>query len=145
MSASPVGNESKPARSRKPAPPSPGTTLRITLHGYGISGNHYKDRRQTHVTKEARRYIEHVRALVVQQMGLPGYSNLFDWCAVTIALVNQQMDVDNACKCIFDALQGYAFKNDGHILRLNVEKHKQNGDPRIEVAVCAVDPKAYGY
>jgi crossover junction endodeoxyribonuclease RusA len=62
--------------------------------------------------------------------------------AVTLGVYRpaKRGDLDNAMKCILDALRGVAFADDRQVVRIDAERFEDKANPRVEVLVEEYKP-----
>jgi Holliday junction resolvase RusA-like endonuclease len=135
--------------------------LKIVIRGTSVSGNaktrhaaiptdhilkngERKWRSITYSTKEAKAFTERVQSIARYEC-LKVRWVMPEYCWVGITIYNIAQDRDNVSKTVCDALQGFAFANDGRILDGPITKRKDAGGPRVEVVIHAVDPRLFGY
>lgn len=51
-----------------------------------------------------------------------------------------ERDIDSSSKALLDCLQGIVYDDDKQIIRLVIEKYKDNSSPRVEIHVSASPP-----
>lgn len=53
-------------------------------------------------------------------------------------------DIDNLAKAVLDALNGFAFGDDGQVVLLTMSRYEDARNPRVLVRVSSVGPEANG-
>ncbi len=53
-------------------------------------------------------------------------------------------DIDNLAKAVLDALNGFAFGDDGQVVLLTMSRYDDARNPRVLVRVSSVGPEAHG-
>ena len=129
------------------------TELRVVFPGVAVSVNRtwrgsstvarpYTSQATTAARKRAGLMLASAMLDYAHKNGTPW--PLLKWFGTRIILWNARADLDNLLKVALDCLQGMVVQNDRYHLDTHTQKKWDDGEPRIEIVVFAVDPTDYG-
>lgn len=104
---------------------------------YPPSANHYlrKTRNGVFRTREANEYRSDVGWLC-RQLGIEPLAGDVS-LVIDVYRPRRSGDIDNVLKVTLDALQGHVYTNDRQVSHIDITRHDDRLNPRVEIVVAA--------
>ncbi len=89
--------------------------------------------RRTLISADGRAFKKHCGILAAGQIAEPLTGPVE--ITGTIYMARRGCDLDNRIKPLLDGIEGHAFANDGQVVRLDLRKALDHGNPRVEITI----------